>query len=98
MNFAKSILPPLEPKLLVMWERIGEALPPAYFGNCNRNYCIMEMDKSVSMAAAILFQIMYEDDLYPPMDSLHEDFTHVEVIGAGKFGQVYRVRCNKTGN
>jgi hypothetical protein len=26
LNFAKNVLPPLEPKLLVMWERIGEAL------------------------------------------------------------------------
>jgi hypothetical protein len=25
-NFVKNGLPPLEPKLLVMWERIGEAL------------------------------------------------------------------------
>jgi hypothetical protein len=26
LNFAKNVLPPLEPKLLVMWEKIGEAL------------------------------------------------------------------------
>jgi hypothetical protein len=26
LNLAKNVLPPLEPKLLVMWERIGEAL------------------------------------------------------------------------
>jgi hypothetical protein len=26
LNFAKNVLPPLDPKLLVMWERIGEAL------------------------------------------------------------------------
>jgi hypothetical protein len=26
LNFAKNVLPPLEPKLLVLWERIGEAL------------------------------------------------------------------------
>jgi hypothetical protein len=25
-DYAKSVCPPLEPKLLVMWERIGEAL------------------------------------------------------------------------
>jgi hypothetical protein len=28
--FEKNILPPLEPKLLVMWERIGEALKVVY--------------------------------------------------------------------
>ncbi len=26
MDFAKNVFPPLEPKLLVMWERISEAL------------------------------------------------------------------------
>jgi hypothetical protein len=26
LNFSKTFFPPLEPKLLVMWERIGEAL------------------------------------------------------------------------
>ncbi len=30
LNFAKNVLPPLEPKLLVMWERIGEALKVVY--------------------------------------------------------------------
>jgi hypothetical protein len=41
---------------------------------------------------------MEEDDLYPPLESLSEDFTHFEIIGMGKFGQVYRVTSNKTGN
>jgi hypothetical protein len=40
---------------------------------------------------------MEEDDLYPPLESLSEDFTHFEIIGMGKFGQVYRVTSNKTG-
>ena len=40
---------------------------------------------------------MYEDDLYPPLESLYDDYAHYDVIGAGKFGQVYRVTCNKTG-
>jgi hypothetical protein len=26
LDFAKKVFPPLEPKLLVMWERISEAL------------------------------------------------------------------------
>ncbi len=30
MIFANNVLPPLEPKLLVMWERIGEALKRVY--------------------------------------------------------------------
>jgi hypothetical protein len=30
LDFAKNDLPPLEPKLLVMWERIGEALKMVY--------------------------------------------------------------------
>jgi hypothetical protein len=30
LDFAKNVLPPLEPKLLVMWERIGEALKIVY--------------------------------------------------------------------
>jgi hypothetical protein len=30
LDFAKNILPPLEPKLLVMWERIGEVLKVVY--------------------------------------------------------------------
>jgi hypothetical protein len=41
---------------------------------------------------------MEDDDLYPPLESLSEDFTHFEIIGMGKFGQVYRVTSNKTGN
>ncbi len=30
MNFAKNVSPQIEPKLLVMWERIGEALKMEY--------------------------------------------------------------------
>jgi hypothetical protein len=26
LNFTKTVLPQLEPKLLVMWEKLGEAL------------------------------------------------------------------------
>ena len=40
---------------------------------------------------------MYEDDLYPPLSALYDDYTHIEVVGAGKFGQVFRVTSNKTG-
>jgi hypothetical protein len=30
LDFAKNVLPPPEPKLLVMWERISEALQIVY--------------------------------------------------------------------
>jgi hypothetical protein len=30
LDFAKNVFPPLEPKLLVMWERISEALKIVY--------------------------------------------------------------------
>jgi hypothetical protein len=30
LNIVKKILPPFKPKLLVMWERIGEALKAVY--------------------------------------------------------------------
>jgi hypothetical protein len=30
LDFAKKVLPPLEPKLLVMWERISEVLQIVY--------------------------------------------------------------------
>jgi hypothetical protein len=30
LDFAKNIFPPLDPKLLVMWERISEALQIVY--------------------------------------------------------------------
>jgi hypothetical protein len=30
LDFAKNTFPPLEPKLLVMWERISEALQIVY--------------------------------------------------------------------
>jgi hypothetical protein len=30
LDFAKNVFPPLEPKLLVMWERMSEALQIVY--------------------------------------------------------------------
>jgi hypothetical protein len=30
LDFAKNVFPPLEPKLLVMWERMSEALQIDY--------------------------------------------------------------------
>jgi hypothetical protein len=33
LDFAKNVLPLLEPKLLVMWEKIGEALQMVYRAN-----------------------------------------------------------------
>jgi hypothetical protein len=30
LDFEKNVFPPLEPKLLVMWERISEALQIVY--------------------------------------------------------------------
>jgi hypothetical protein len=30
LDLAKNVFPPLEPKLLLMWERIGEALKMVY--------------------------------------------------------------------
>jgi hypothetical protein len=40
---------------------------------------------------------MEEDDIFPPLSCLYDDYTHIEIIGAGKFGQVFRVTSNKTG-
>jgi hypothetical protein len=48
LNFAKSVLSPLEPKLLVMWERIGEALKVVYGAYQFAETCI-----SANMSGAI---------------------------------------------
>ncbi len=43
MDFVKNVFPPLEPKLLVMWERIGEALQNCVVSAVHTVQCLAQL-------------------------------------------------------